>query len=98
MSEKVEETSSSSKLFYENISQFIDSEDITSMKSRQYETLKNFQESNAKLNNHLIISEQKYEEIYTKYTKHQKLLQNMKTDLEFITKKLREIKSKTKVE
>jgi uncharacterized coiled-coil protein SlyX len=46
----------------------------------------------------MTFSDQKYEELMIKYTKHQKLLKTMKSDLEFITKKLKEIKSKTKAE
>eukprot|EP00761_Pharyngomonas_kirbyi_P001849 gb/GECH01001853.1/.p1 GENE.gb/GECH01001853.1/~~gb/GECH01001853.1/.p1 ORF type:complete len:134 (+),score=50.10 gb/GECH01001853.1/:1-402(+) len=92
--DKAPELSESTKKYTEEIENFIRPEDVTSIKELQRKTFKSVRDSRKRISEFNYRAEEEYKQIYPEFMSHQKMVVEMKQDLEFITKKIRSLKSR----
>jgi hypothetical protein len=91
---KQEQVQDSPTLFYGNIKDMINQDSILTIKQHQTDAFVKISTTNSKLNDHLILSESKYKQAAQSFESKKKMIQEMKSDLEYITRKVKQIQKR----
>lgn len=89
-----EEKLDSASLFYQKITDMVNQDSILTIKQHQTDSFVKISTTNSKMNDHLILSESKYKQISQNFESKKKMMQEMRADLEYITKKIKQIQKR----